>query len=124
MRIALAPEIAAAAALINDLESKLRGYQREMLAHPIAGPSLRNYVILTEYPEILHKLCLSVADRFWSRYYWFARFTLKWNGIAGYDAGLEQQRYLLLENTDANWELLAEVEALARRDAIICPRIL
>lgn len=122
MRIALDPEIVAAAALINDLESKLRGYQREMLAHPIAEPSLRNYVILTEYPEILHKLCLSVADRFWSRYYWFARFTLEWNGIAGYDVELEQQRYLLLENTDANWELLAEVEALARRDAIVCPR--
>jgi hypothetical protein len=95
-----------------------------MLAHPIAGPSLRNYLILTEFPELLDSLCLSDADRLWSRYYWFARFAMEWHAIVGYDAGLEQQLSQLLEYADVDCGPLAEIETAVRRDAVVSPRTL
>lgn len=119
MRIVTDHEITIAAPFVTDAEFRLSGYRSEMLAHPIAGPSLRNYSILTEYPELFDQLGLSDIDRFWSRYYWLARFKLEWNASTGFDAGLEQQLFHLLEHTQVDYNTVAEVEAVVRRDAVL-----
>lgn len=118
MRIATENEIAIVAASLTDA-ARLRGYRSEMLAHPIAGTSLRNYVILTECPELSDRLSLSDTDRFWSRYYWLARFNMEWNAIDGFDAGLEQQLVQLLEHAQVEYDQLVDVEAVVRRDAVL-----
>ncbi len=90
-----------------------------MLAHPTVGRCLRNYVILTECPELLGGLTLSEGERFWSRYYWLARFAREWQAAIGYDAGLEQTAFKLLECAPVDYDALPEVEAAVARDAVI-----
>ncbi len=124
LRIATGNEIIMAAAILTDVDSRLRRYCSEMLSHPIAGPSLRNYSLLTECSDLVGKLGLSDADRFWSQYYWLARFTMEWTAIAGYDAGLEQQLFQLLEHAHVDCESLAEVQAAVANDAVLPPRML
>jgi hypothetical protein len=92
----------------------------ELTDHPTAGPSLRNYLLLTECPDPVASLGLSDAERQWSRYYWLARFAREWQAVDGEDAGLEQQVFQLLEHMD-NWEPAEEVMAAVERDAVILP---
>jgi hypothetical protein len=79
MRLALADDLAPAAARFGEVRLRLRDrYTVELTDHPTAGPSLRNYLLLTECPELLAGLGLSEVERFWSRYYWLARFAREW----------------------------------------------
>ena len=124
MQISLGDDIAAATARLAGADLRLSGYRDEMLAHPIAGRSLRNYALLTEHPELADILGLSVAERFWSRYYWLARFAREWQAAAGYDAGLQQQVFHLLESAKhlpLAYDPLPEVEAAVERDAELQP---
>lgn len=94
-------------------------YPSEMLSHPIAGLSLRYYVLLTDEQDVVAALGLSEAERFWSRYYWLARFAKEWQAVAGYDAGLEQQVFNLFESAGQLGipiDPLLEVEAAVERD--------
>ena len=122
MQLATDDDIAAAAAQIADMETRLSGYCSEMIAHPTAGRSLRNYVLLTECPEMVDSLRLSTDDRFWSRYYWLARFAREWQAVAGYDVGIEQQLFQLLEYAEVEYDPLPEVEAAVERDAVLPSR--
>ena len=93
-----------------------------MLAHPTVGRCLRNYALLTEYPVLLSGLGLSSDERFWSRYYWLARFAREWLAAVGNDAGLEQQLFHLLESAEqipVAYDPLADVEAAVERDAVV-----
>jgi hypothetical protein len=113
--------LAAVAGRFEEARSRCAGYRAEMLDHPTAGRALRNYLVLTECPEWLGGLGLSEAERFWSRYYWLARFAREWQTVAGYDAGLEQQVFQLLEHAPVDYEPLPEVEAAVERDAVVPP---
>jgi hypothetical protein len=69
-------------------------------------------------------LGMTEDERFWSRYYWLARFAREWQAVAGYDAGLEQRVFKLLESADhipTAYDPLPEVEAAVERDAVIYP---
>jgi hypothetical protein len=96
-----------------------------MLGHPTAGRSLRNYAVLTERPELVAGLGLTDDERFWSRYYWLARFAREWQAAVGYDAGLEQAVFKLLEAGVENHgfaiDPLPEVDAAVERDAALIP---
>jgi hypothetical protein len=122
LRLATDDEIAAALIRLANVESRLSGYCSEMLAHPIAGRSLRNYCLLTECPEMVGNLGLAADERFWSRYYWLARFAREWQAVDGYDAGLEQQLFQLLEYAEADYDPLPEIEAAVERDAVLASR--
>lgn len=99
----------------------LNGYRLELLEHRVAGPSLRNYIILTEYPMVFPEL--SINQRLWNRYYWYARFAKEWQDREGYDAGIEQSVFKLLETIvedgGADLEQLADVDAAIERDALV-----
>ncbi len=109
--------LAAAVIRFADVRDRLDAYRRDMVDHPIAGWCLRNYLILTECPELLgeHQPC--EVELYWSRYYWLCRFTRLWSAVVGYDAGLEQQLFQFLEHPPDGWDLLPEVEAAAERAA-------
>jgi uncharacterized protein (TIGR02996 family) len=108
----LAPEFAAR-------QGELTGYSLDLLEHPAAGWCLRNYLLLTEFPDLLADLRLSEAELFWSRYYWLARYgqVLKAAG-PGNGGGVEEELAHLLDGApdDGDWPLEAVVAA-ARRDA-------
>lgn len=117
LRLATNHDIVAALVRLTDVKSRLGGYTSEMRDHPIAGRSLRNYCLLTECQEIVRDLGLSTDERFWSRYYWLARFAREWQAVVGCDAGLEQQLFQLLEYAEVEYDPLPEVEAAVERDA-------
>ena len=123
MRLASDDDLAAAVARFVIGQPPLTGYRSEMLGHPTAGRSLRNYVVLTECPDV--PAGLSADERFWSRYYWLARFAREWQAAEGYDAGLEQSVFKLLEagveQGPAEFDQLPEVEAAVERDAVLPP---
>lgn len=122
MRLASSDEIASASARLTLGQLPLTGYRDEMLSQPFAGRSLRNYGILTEYAEVVSRLGLSEDELFWSRYYWLARFAREWQSALGYDAGLEQQVFQLLESVEhvpTTFDPLSEVKAAVERDAVI-----
>jgi hypothetical protein len=122
LRLASDHDIAAAVTRLAEVESRLSGYRADMLGHPTAGRCLRNYTLLTTYPQLLGGLELSEAERFWSRYYWLARFAREWQAAVGYDAGLEQQVFQLLESAEhipVAYDALPDVEAAVERDAVV-----
>jgi hypothetical protein len=124
LRLASDDDIAAAVAHLSEAESRLSGYRDEMLAHPTAGRCLRNYALLTEYPELADGLGLSADEQFWSRYYWLARFAREWQAVTGYDAGVEQQVFHLLkyaERFPVAYDPLPEVEAAVEQDSAARP---
>lgn len=124
MQIASATDLAPAIAQFTQMRPKLTQYRADMLDHPTAGSSFRNYLVLTECADLLGGLRLSDSERFWSRYYWLVRFAREWQAISGYDAGLEQQVLQLLESADRSGIAIAplpEVDAAAERDAVVLP---
>jgi hypothetical protein len=122
LRLASNDDITAAFVGHADAEARFAGYCAEMLSHPTAGRSLRNYGILTECSELLGGLGLTEDERFWSRYYWLARFAREWEAAVGPNAGVEQQVFKLLvsaEHIPVAYNPLPEVEAAVERDAVL-----
>ena len=119
LRLASDTDLASVVPRFEKVEPQLTAYRADMLDHPIAGKCLRNFVILTECPELFGELGLSEVERFWSRYYWLARFAREWKAAVGDDAGLEQQVLQLLEHATVEYDPLPEVDAAAARDAVL-----
>src|SRR5262245_30039630 len=71
-------------------------YDLAMFDDPVAGQSLKFYVLLTDYPRLVSDLGLSAEELFWSRYYWFLRFARLRQAIAGVDVGMEDFGYRIL----------------------------
>jgi hypothetical protein len=49
---------------------------------------------------------------FYNRYYWFKRFAAALAAVDGYDAGIEQQAFKLLENAppDVEWSFIEQID--------------
>jgi hypothetical protein len=96
-------------------------YNRSMLDDPVAGPSLRYYLLLTEKPEVAASRGYSPEEIFWSRYFWFQCFARLWQTGHGPDAGIEHQAFQILEYPQPtccpDWSHLEEVEAGAEKHA-------
>lgn len=79
------------------------------------GPAFRRYPLLSRWPELLNgRAPLTEAARFYNTYYWFLTTIRLWNAKHGYDAGMEQQAFQMLEHADASVDL-AVVEAIERQ---------
>ena len=51
----------------------------------------------------------------YSKYYWLMRYVKKYNEVNGYDAGMEQQQFKLIEELeqrlgDVDWDLLQRID--------------
>lgn len=120
MRITSFEDLALASARFHEMRSRLNDlfYTVELTDHPIAGPSLRHYLLLAECPELLTSLALTESERQWNAYYWLARFAKEWEAAVGEDAGLEQKLCQLLELMDT-FDPAEEVMAAVERDAVL-----
>lgn len=80
------------------------------------GPPLRYYVLFTHEPSLLG-IRLPKSTIFYNRYYWFLAFKTAHTAKHGYDAGLEQQAFRILEyaHEHENYEIdLSIVDAIDR----------
>ena len=80
---------------------------------PDCGPPLRVYLALTN--EVIGQ-DLSSQDRLYNRYYWFNRYVAAYDTKFGYDAGNEQQAFMIIEYPDCevDWNVLEELHNAAR----------
>ena len=82
---------------------------------PPAGPSLRDYLTLTENRHVLFERGWSLQNIFDSRYYWFCRFVNLRVASTGPDPGLEQEAQQIVAHPDCDpdWSVVERVESLA-----------
>jgi hypothetical protein len=77
------------------------------------GEAFKHYLLFTESSALRDTSLsrLSATEVFYNKYYWFLLFTRRHQARHGYDAGLEQQAFKLLENApnDVDWNLLKEI---------------
>ena len=74
---------------------------------------LRYYLVFSEgMTERVGLGPLTPAVCFYNAYYWFKRFVAARSATRGYDAGLEQQAYQMLERApdDIEWSVLGQIE--------------
>jgi hypothetical protein len=77
---------------------------------PVLRRPLLFFVLLTHLPDLLNGE-FAADELFYNRYYWFSRFSKKYQQEHGYDAGFEQEAHQLLEYADIELdERLVEVE--------------
>lgn len=100
-------------AVVAELDFSDSGVREELLADPACGGSLRVYLALTAGRIGAD---LSPAELFYNRYFWFHRFTCQAQQKFGYDAGIEQQAFQILEYADCEIDakLLEELVRAAR----------
>lgn len=85
-----------------------------------AGEALARSLLFEYWPDLLGGSEELDRERLlYNRYYWFVRFVAIWQAAHGYDAGLEQQAFLMVEQADMqlDWDLLQQLDARARRGA-------
>ena len=122
MRLVSEGVLAAVAEAFEARKQGLTNYRLELLDDQLAGWCLRNYIVLTEFPDLLNS-DVSEEVLHWSRYYWLARYARVWNTVdpAGYDPAVEVQLVNIIEEVavcdDETWPL-EEVIAAADRDAV------
>jgi hypothetical protein len=82
---------------------------------------LGTFEALTEHSALFVSAGFSPSEVFASRYYWFMRLLFLRKHRHGYDAGLEQQAFQLLEHPappcDPDWQALEHLSEQARADA-------
>src|SRR5438445_394803 len=107
MRLVPEEALASVAEEFEAHKARLTGYSLDLLKHPAAGWCLRNYLALTELPELLTEFRLSEAELFWNRYYWLSRYgaVLKKADPRRYDGGVEDELAYLLDGApdEGDW---------------------
>ena len=76
--------------------------------------SLRYYLLLTHWPELVDP-ALDPGERFYGRYFWFRTFSNQYQAVHGFDAGIEQQCFQLIEQADIpiDWSLIEQLDLRA-----------
>ena len=82
------------------------------------GEALSRYLLLEHWPELFQDDSVTERAVFYSKYYWFKRFAADRADATGYDAGLEQQVFQMLEAppVEVDWDLIEEVDRQAAVD--------
>ena len=90
-----------------------------------AGEALARSLLFEHWPDLVGGSEELDRERLlYNRYYWFVRFVALWQAAHGYDAGLEQQAFQMVEQADMqlDWDLLQQLDARARQGiAGLCP---
>jgi hypothetical protein len=80
--------------------------------------TFQHYLFLEQFStEIIEHFSFTYEDILYSQYYWFVQFKNQYSSKIGYDAGIEQQAFLLLENlstgleSDIDWKIIQEIES-------------
>lgn len=83
---------------------------------PSYGAAFRRHLLFLRWPELLEAVApgLDDLDRFYNTYYWVLKFSKLHQKAHGYDAGLEQQAFQVLEGADCDFDW-SVVEAIGNR---------
>lgn len=88
-----------------------RKYENEVLN------TIYNYcfVFFTKEAEVITLTGQPLEVVLYSKYYWLTRYVKKYNEVNGYDAGIEQQQFKLIEELeqrlgDVDWDLLQRID--------------
>ena len=88
-----------------------RKYENEVLN------TIYHYCLLfyTKEDEVIALSGKSLEVVLYSKYYWLTRYVKKYNEVNGYDAGMEQQQFKLIEELqqrlgDVDWDLLQRID--------------
>ena len=92
---------------------------RELAADPSFGKAFRRFLVCSHWPDLLASAGADETTIFYSAYFNFAKFAAIRTIKHGLDAGLEQQLFMMLESaeTPLDWNVIAEIDALAKREA-------
>ena len=78
--------------------------------------ALAHFHFFDDYPEndTTREPILTKTARFYNRYYWFALFAAYRRAACGFDAGIEQQKFQMLEAapSDIDWGLMMRIDKL------------
>ncbi len=76
------------------------------------GDALRWALLFERWPELLGHGHLDAPRAFYNRYYWLRRFAVLKQRRDGYDAGLEQKLFAMLEHPgfEVDWLLLEQLD--------------
>jgi len=76
------------------------------------------YLFYSRHPSVSSFLGIDLDDerKFYNAYYWFQRFAKLYMDKHGYDAGLEQEAFKMLEdaNLDLDFEVIDMLDAKAK----------
>jgi len=94
---------------ISDFAARHRESYSVDFDDPDYGRAFVYYLFFSHHPSVRSVLGIDLDDeaRFYNAYYWFQRFVRLHTDKHGYDAGLEQQAFKMLE--EASFELDFEV---------------
>ena len=83
-----------------------------------AGEAFARALLFERWPDLVAEEALDAQRSFYNRYFWFARFAALWQATHGYDAGLEQQTFQILDQAgfDLDWDLIHELDVRAKQD--------
>src|SRR5436309_2843797 len=77
------------------------------------GEAFQNYLVFSHCSSFIRDKRPDANDTImlYNRYYWFLTFSKFYMKKHGYDAGMEQQAFKLLETAEGelNWEVIAEL---------------
>lgn len=79
------------------------------------GEALAWSLLFERWPDLLPGSPIDRESAFYNQYFWFKRFATLKQERDGYDAGLEQQVFRLLEQPDfdLDWSLIEQIDAEA-----------
>lgn len=79
------------------------------------GEALAWSLLFERWPELLPGSPIDRESAFYNQYFWFKRFVMLKQERDGYDAGLEQQVFQLLEQPGfaLDWSLIEQLDAEA-----------
>ena len=112
------PLVSNAALALVDPELQVRIAALQPAVLQVAGDAgrARAWSLLFEHwPALLKEPSISREDVLYNRYYWFKRYALRMQESDGYDAGIEQQVFRLLEQPefDIDWAIVEELDIAA-----------
>lgn len=95
---------------------KLKTYGKDLVSSPEKWSLyLRNYLVLTHQPSKVEGGRLSEMEILINRYSMFSKFYFGYSQNIGFDAGIEQQIQLIIEEIDSkvndfDWNIIKEID--------------
>jgi hypothetical protein len=87
---------------------------------PEYGVAFRRFLLFAHWPYLLENLGLHATTEglLYNKYYWMLRFSKLYERKHGFDAGIEQQAFKILESAsfELDWNVVEHVTSLVDRE--------
>lgn len=102
---------------MEELLTKAKYLKRNEYDDKALNDFLNYWMFFQEKEEIIKNLTSEFSDTIlYSKYYWSSRYKEQYKKLYGYDAGIEQQHYKILEEIeqrisgDVDWDIIKLIE--------------